>query len=64
MPSHHALRLEHHGGTRLLQSIGVASRSIGGLTPPLPIRTSVYRSIEVFIVFLQSIGGPPVHRRA
>ena len=42
--SRHALGLEHHGGTRLLQSIGVASRSIGGLTPPLPNRPSVYRA--------------------
>ncbi|WVZ84904.1 hypothetical protein U9M48_031874 [Paspalum notatum var. saurae] len=30
-------------------------QSIGGLLP---------QSIEVFIVYLQSIGGPPVHRRA
>ena len=43
MSSRHVLGLEHHGGTQLLQSIGVASQSIGGLTPPLLNRPSVYR---------------------
>ncbi|WVZ75808.1 hypothetical protein U9M48_023839 [Paspalum notatum var. saurae] len=76
--------MEHHSGTRLLQSIGVASRSIGGLTPPLPNRPSVYRASMadrrralppvhwrtfasvhrgLRLLYLQSIGGPPVHRR-
>ncbi|WVZ58622.1 hypothetical protein U9M48_008874 [Paspalum notatum var. saurae] len=55
-PSRLALGLEHHG-TELPWPTDAEHclRSIGGLLP---------QSIEVFIIYLQSIGGPPVHRRA
>ena len=77
--SRHVLGLEHHGGTQLLQSIGVASQSIGGLTPPLLNRPSVYRvpmtdrcrdlSPVHWRAFASVHRGlhhppPPVHRRA
>jgi hypothetical protein len=59
-PSRHALGLEHHGCAQLLQSIGAASRSIGGLTlavaePPLRVPNSHGRPTPSL---------PPVHRRS
>ena len=58
-PSRHALGLEHHGGTRLLESIGVASRSFGGLTPPSPNHPSMYQASMAN----RRRALPPVHRR-
>ena len=59
-PSRHPLKLEHHSGTRLLQSIEVASQSIRGLTPPLLSRPSVYWT--TMADWCQML--PPVLRRA